>query len=70
MRPPPVLSNTASQFFMKNGRHSLIDAGRLIPSGQVEEVRKQLQARKRYEQELKTCRARIRYLAKFLPHRE
>jgi hypothetical protein len=53
---------------MKNGRHSLINAGRLIPSGQVGEAQKQLQTRKSYEQELKTYRARIRYLEKILPH--
>jgi len=41
---------------------------RHIPSVQVEEVRKQLQTRKSYEQELKTYRARIRYLEKILPH--
>ena len=41
---------------------------RHIPAGQVEEIRKQLQSRKSYEQELKTYRERIRYLEKILPH--
>lgn len=41
---------------------------RHISSGQVEEVRKQLQIRKSYEQEFKTYRARIRFLEKILLH--
>jgi hypothetical protein len=41
---------------------------RHISSGQVGEVQKQLQTRKSYEQELKTYRARIRYLEKILLH--
>jgi hypothetical protein len=41
---------------------------RHIPSGKMEEVQKQLQTRKSYKQELKTYRARIRYLEKILPH--
>lgn len=44
------------------------NVSRHIPSGQVEELRKQLQTRKNYEQELKTYRARIRYLEKILRH--
>jgi hypothetical protein len=52
--------------FREQGR----SVSRHIPLGQVEEIRKQLQTRKSYEQEMKIYRARIRYLEKILPHRQ